>query len=90
MLTKVPDRRKKAQYNDEPNFWDYLSPMYPGKYGSTQFFTFPQGFRIFKNIGHPTLGSWGKKTVKRYLKSEQTDRQTDRQTNKHTYGHFDL
>ena len=48
--------------------------------------TFPQGFRISKNIGHPTSGSGGKKTVKRYLKSEQTDKQTDR----HTYGHFDL
>ena len=34
----------------------------------------------FKNIGHPTLGSGDKKTVKRYLKSEQTDTQTDRQT----------
>ena len=27
--------------------------------------TFPQGFRISKNIGHPTSGSGGKKTVKR-------------------------
>ena len=33
--------------------------------------TFPQGFRITRNIRHPTLGSGGKKTVKRYLKSEQ-------------------
>ena len=33
--------------------------------------TFPQGFRICKNIGHPPLGSGGKKTVKRYLKSEK-------------------
>ena len=41
---------------------------------------FPQGFRISKNIGHPTSGSGGKKTVKRYLKSEQTDRRTDRRT----------
>ena len=52
--------------------------------------TFPQGFRISKNIGHPTSGSGGKKTVKRYLKSEHTDRQTDKQTHKQTYGHFDL
>ena len=44
--------------------------------------TFPQEFRISKNIGHPTLGSGGKKTVKRYLKSEHTDRHTD----KHTHG----
>ena len=46
--------------------------------------TFPQGFRISKNIGHPTLGSGGKKTVIRYLKSEQTDRQTDGQTDGQT------
>ena len=47
--------------------------------------TFPQGFQISKNIGHPTLGSGGKKTVKRYLKSEQTDSQTDRHTNTHIW-----
>ena len=41
---------------------------------------FPQGFRISKNIGHLTLGSGGKKTLKRYLKSEQTHRRTDRRT----------
>ena len=35
--------------------------------------TFPQAFRISKNFGHPTLGSGGKMTFKRYLKSEQTD-----------------
>ena len=35
--------------------------------------TFPQGFQISKNIGHPTSGSGGKKTVKRYLKSEKSE-----------------
>ena len=35
--------------------------------------TFPQGFRISKNIGHPTGGSGGKKTVKRYLKSGKSE-----------------
>jgi hypothetical protein len=45
--------------------------------------TFPQGFRISENIGHPTSGSGGKNTVKRYLKNEQTDIHTDKQTNKH-------
>ena len=44
--------------------------------------TFPKGFQI-KNIGHPTLGSGGKKMVKRYLKSEQT--QTHTQTDTHTH-----
>ena len=47
------------------------------------FITFPQGFRISKNIGHPTSGNGGKNTIKRYLQSEQTDRHTDRQTNTH-------
>ena len=37
-----------------------------------------------KNIGHPTLGSGGKKTFKRYLKSEQTDGQTHGQTDGQT------
>ena len=40
--------------------------------------TFPQGFRISKNIGHPILGSGGKKTVKQYLKSERTHIWTNR------------
>ena len=35
--------------------------------------TFPQGFRISKNIWHPTSGSGGKKTVKWYLKSEKSE-----------------
>ena len=46
---------------------------------------FPQGFRISKNIGHLTSGSGGKKTVKRYLKSEQTHKHTNRQTDISTY-----
>ena len=44
--------------------------------------TFPQGFRISKNIGHP--GSGGKKTFKQYLKSEQTGGQTDGRTDGQT------
>ena len=52
--------------------------------------TFPQGFRISKNIGHPTLGSRGKKTLKGYLKSEHTDKKMDKQMDKHTDGLFDL
>ena len=47
--------------------------------------TFPQGFRRSKNFGHPTLGSGGKKTFKRYLKCEQTDRHTHGQTDISTY-----
>ena len=46
---------------------------------------FPQGFRISKNIGHPTSGSGGKKTFKRYLKSEHMDTRTDGQTDISTY-----
>ena len=52
--------------------------------------TFPQGFPVSKNIGHPTSGNGGKKTFKRYLRSEQTNTQTDRQTHRQTDGHFDL
>ena len=33
------------------------------------------------------MGSVGKKTGKRYLKSEQTHRQTDTQTDTHTHTH---
>ena len=51
--------------------------------------TFFQGFQISKNIEHPTSGSGGKKTFKRYLKSEhthtQTDGRTDRQKDISTY-----
>ena len=47
--------------------------------------TFLQGFRISKNIGHPTSESGGKKTVKRYLKSEHTQRQTNTQTDIWTF-----
>ena len=43
-----------------------------------------------ENIGHPTLGSGGKKTFKLYLKSEHTDKQTDTQTDTQTDGHFNL
>ena len=52
--------------------------------------TFPQGFRISKNIRHPTSGSGGKKTVKQYLKSEQTDTRTDGQTDTRTDGQTDI
>ena len=45
--------------------------------------TFAQGFRISKNIGHPTSVSGGKKTVKLYLKSEHTH--TNKQTNIWTF-----
>ena len=48
--------------------------------------TFPKGFRICKNIGHPTSESGGKKTFKWYFKSEQTDTQTDSQTDVQTDG----
>ena len=36
----------------------------------------PKDSKSLKKIGHPTSGSGGKKTFKRYLKSEQTDRHT--------------
>ena len=53
---------------------------------TTSFHTFPQGFRISRNIRYPTLGSGGKKIVKRYLTHthRQTDGQTDGQTDTQT------
>ena len=48
---------------------------------------FPQGFRISKNIGHPTLGRRLNDTSK---VNTQTDGQTHRQTHGHTDGHFNL
>ena len=43
--------------------------------------TFPQGFRIFKIFGHPTLGSGGKIGLKiYYMKRRQTQTQTHRHT----------
>ena len=47
--------------------------------------TFPQGFRISKNIGHPTSVSGGKKTVKRHLKIEHTHRETNTHTDIWTF-----
>ena len=48
--------------------------------------TFPQGFQISKIFGHPTSENGGKKTFKRYLKSDEyTDRQTDTQMDKSTF-----
>ena len=55
------------------------------KYEIASFFTFPQGLWIYKNVGHPTSGSGGKETFKRYLKSEQTDGQTDTRTHGRTF-----
>ena len=42
------------------------------------------------NIGHPTSGSGGEKTVKQYLKSEHTDRQMDRRTDGQTDRQTDI
>ena len=36
---------------------------------------FTKDSKFLENFGHPNLGSLGKKTFKRYLKSEQTDKQ---------------
>ena len=84
-----PKKVKKKTFFYSQQFWtifkqkcSYLRPLLS--------ITFPQGFRISNNIGHPTSGSGGKKTVKRYLKSEQTHRRTDGQTDTRTDGHFDL
>ena len=59
-------------------------------YSKTTFFiTFPQGFRIFKNIGHLTSRNGGKKMFKRYLKSKHTNTHTNTQTNTQRDKHID-
>ena len=45
--------------------------------------TFPQGFRITKNFGHPTLGSGVKIGLK--INVWKGDKQTNRQTHRHTH-----
>ena len=40
--------------------------------------TFPKGFRISKNIGHPTSGSGGKKTVKKDRKPKKTEKSKEK------------
>ena len=40
--------------------------------------TFPQGFRISKNIGHPTSGSGGTKTVKKDGKPKKTKKSEEK------------
>ena len=54
--------------------WDLFFPL-----------LFPQGFRISKDFGHPTLGSGSKKTFKRYLIGEHTHTRTNRQTHGRTF-----
>ena len=49
------------------------------------FHYFSQGFWISKTFGHPTPGSGGKKTFKRYPKSEHLDGHTDRRTHRRTF-----
>ena len=47
------------------------------------FITFPQGFRISKNIGHLTSGSGDKKRLNGTSKvNTRTQEQTDRRTNR--------
>ena len=69
---------KKTEKSEEKNFFarqfqtifkqkcSYLRPLLS--------ITFSQGFRIAKNSGYPTLGSGGKKTVKKDQKSKETEK----------------
>jgi len=50
------------------------------KCDTTYFHYFPPGFRISKNIGHPTLGSGGKKTVKKDRKPKKTEKSEKKTT----------
>ena len=82
MFCKAKSAKKKlflcGDFSPLPNknvqIWDHLFPL-----------LFFKDSESLNNIGHQTFGSGGKKTFKRYLKSEQTDRRTDRRTNRRTF-----
>ena len=60
-------RRFQAIFNQKCS---YLIPLLS--------ITFPQGFRISKNIGPPTSGSGGKKTVKKDQKPKKTEKSEEK------------
>ena len=66
------------------NFTPFMSKSFQIR--NLLFLLLSQGFRIFKNFGHLTSGKGGKKTFKRYLKSEQTNTWT----HGHTYRNFNF
>ena len=59
--------------NLHPSFTNLVKKF---KCETTSFHFFPKGFGISNIFGDLTLGSWGKKSFKRYLKSEHTHTQT--------------
>ena len=80
---KKDQKPKKAEKSEEKNYFfarrfqtifkqkcSYLRPLLS--------ITFPPGFRISKNIGHPTSGSGGKKTVKKDQKSKKTKKSEEK------------
>ena len=86
-LKKTKNRRRPKKVKKKTFFCAAILGNFQTKmfiYETTSFHDFPQGFRISKNIGQTSSGSGGKKTFKRYLKSEQTDRRTDTQTDRQT------
>ena len=88
-LKKTENRRRPKKVKEKTFFARRFQTIFKQKCSYLRpllSITFPQGFRIYKNIGHPTSGSGVKKTLKRYLKSEQTDRHTETQTD----GQIDL
>ena len=81
---KKDQKPKKTEKSEEKNFFlrrfetifkqkfSYLRPLLS--------ITFPQGFRISKNIGHPTLRSGGKQTVKKDRKPKKTEKSEEKKT----------
>ena len=68
------------------NFSPFILLVKVFKCENTFFFLSSPRVQISKTFGHPNSGSGGKKTFKRYLKSERTYKKADR----HTDGHFDF
>ena len=71
------------QHQQKTNFFyaaildHFVTKMFNSE--TTSFSTFPQGFRISKNLGHTTSGSGGKIGLKIYhMKRGQTNRHTHR------------
>ena len=69
--SKVNKVREKKLFFYAAIFDNFQKKMFISETTSCHYF--PQEFRISKNIGHPTSGSGGKKTIKRYLKSEKSE-----------------
>ena len=76
-LKKTKNRRRQKKNKKRTFFCAAILDNFKQKSSYLRpllYITFPQGFRISKNIGHPTSGSVGKKTVKKDRKPKKTEK----------------